>query len=252
MAQIPPNFAGYPRQSGPPRIRFDVIGEAWNLFKAEMGTWVLASFVTMAAMAVCIVPLYVYMFTSMLGKLDNQKPDFGQIATFYGLGFGLGLVMQVVQSIARAGMHNMARKQINGEEISMKDFFAIGNLLPSIIGAGILVTLATYLGVCACYVGALIVQGLFMFTFPIIVQERKGAIAAMTQSWDMLKGDMWMALAFSFVVTLLAGVGAMACWIGIIFTLPLWPLSVALVYRDFTTTAYDPSIPVAPYNIMDR
>ena len=93
---------------------------------------------------------------------------------------------------------------------------------------------------------------MLLFTFPILVRERGGAIAAMTTSWNMLKGDMWMALAFAFVTALLSGLGAIGCWIGIVFTLPLWPLAVAIVYRDFANFQYDPAAPVAPYDITAR
>ena len=72
-----------------------------------------------------------------------------------------------------------------------------------------------------------------MFTIPLIVDKRMGATEAMTLSWNTLKGEAVMATVFYFVIALVAGCGFALCGIGALFTAPLFPLAVALTYRNY-------------------
>jgi len=67
-----------------------------------------------------------------------------------------------------------------------------------------------------------------------------------------VKGDLWMATGLYFLTSLVAGLGAIACGIGMIFTLPLLPLTFAIVYRDFSQGEYSSNGPTAPYDVMAR
>lgn len=252
MSEIPPQFTEYPRADMRPRIRFEAIGEAWRFMTANLGIWVLASFLTVVLTLLLFLPFYVMGIVKMIG-MDQQRPDIGQIMSFYGLIFLSSILSGVGQSIGLAGMYNMALKQIQGYEISIKDYFPSGGVILSHVGAGLLIALGTMVGSFFCYLPGLLFAGLTMLTHPIIAHRRLGAIEAMKTSWNLMKNDMWMALAFFFVVSLAAGLGMFACGIGILFSFPLLPLGIALVYRDYTVA--DPAAsagPYAPYNIMDR
>lgn len=62
-----------------------------------------------------------------------------------------------------------------------------------------------------------------LFYYPMLISFLKirdfGTVWKLSSA--MVKGNFWQILAFSLVVGLLAQIGAFACYVGIIFTLPL-------------------------------
>lgn len=93
--------------------------------------------------------------------------------------------------------------------------------------------LITMVGALFCYLPGIIAAGLLMFVYPIIVDQRVGAIEAMRLSWNALKPDLWTATGYYFVLALLASLGSYLCGIGMFATFPLLFLGTTLVYRDF-------------------
>jgi hypothetical protein len=79
----------------------------------------------------------------------------------------------------------------------------------------------------------LVVAGVLMFTIPLVVDGRLAGTDAVRQSWHALKGQWLSAAAFHFVANLIAGLGACVFCVGILFTMPLYCLSVSVLYRDF-------------------
>lgn len=73
-----------------------------------------------------------------------------------------------------------------------------------------------------------------MFSVPLVVDQRIGGVEAIRQSFEMLKSQWLMATLFSIVVAILGFVGVLLCGVGLILTLPLCCLSIAVAYNDFT------------------
>lgn len=154
---------------------------------------------------------------------------------------GVGILAQVVLGIAQmvaiyvllGGLYRMALKQVRGQAIAVGDIFSATDVIGPLVLSAILVTLASYAGLCALCIGMYIVQGLFMFTTPLIVDKGLSATEAMSTSWNTLKGETVMATLFYFVICLVAGCGALLCGVGALFTAPLLPLSIALLYRNY-------------------
>jgi len=118
---------------------------------------------------------------------------------------------------------------------------------PLLIGS-LLNGLAVAIGSVFCYIPGLVLGGLLMFTIPLIVDRRMDGIEAMKLSFNTLKGDALMATLFYLVVSIVGGLGGIACGIGALFTWPLFFLSISLLYRDYfmgPPTAY-PDVTVPP------
>jgi len=102
-----------------------------------------------------------------------------------------------------------------------------------LIGASILIGIGTQIGAMLCIIPGLILAGLWMLTLPLIVDKKMGVIEAMSASFNALKSDMLTATLFYLVLSLVAAIGALLCGVGALFTYPLFPLAIAIVYRDF-------------------
>ena len=81
-----------------------------------------------------------------------------------------------------------------------------------------------------------VASGLLMFTLPLIVDGRLTALQAMKTSFQVLKSECIVATVFHIVIYALTGLGACFFIIGLVFTMPLYTLSIAILYRDFLLT----------------
>lgn len=232
------NGWGAPMSSGygqPPKIRFEVIGEAWQLFTQQMSTWVIAVLIMFVAMMVPgIVMVIGIVGSGMLGGLAGNRAG--------GAVFGLGMMLMmfvgilliaVITAVMMGGMYRMAIKQIRGEPIQISDLWSVTDVLMNLIGAGLLIGIAMGVAAMACVLPMYIVGGLLMLTIPLIVDKKLGIMEAATLSWNTLKGEWLMAAVLFFVLNFIAGIGAIAIYIGMLFTYPIMFLGTALVYRDF-------------------
>jgi len=86
-------------------------------------------------------------------------------------------------------------------------------------------------------------MGLLFFTLPLIVERRMGVIDAMKLSFETTRPNMWMFMLFAFVVGLMASLGQLACYVGLLVTYPLHFLITAAAYKDVFGVAGARQIP---------
>jgi hypothetical protein len=231
--------------SGPPRVRFSAISEAWGLLQAEWLTWTLTMLVVLIG-------------NSVVSKF---------VDSFFHLGHGGGLggfrwpmpreerailiiLAALINGFFVGGMFRMACRQIRGERIRVGDLFSVVDVLNELAFGSILIASAVALASLFCFLPGLILQGLFMFTLPLIVDGRLTATAAIRQSWNALKGEWLSAALFHLVTSFVSGMGVIFCCVGILFTGPIYVLSISVLYRDFFLTKGAPfrGKPAPPYS----
>lgn len=220
-----------------PSIRFDVIGKAFNMVFADLGTWVVAALVLV--LGVGIVESIIY-FIAIIPLLSGSMG--GLILTMFMM-VVMAFVVSAIANVLIANMYRMALIALSGQRPSVNEMFKFGSNVGNIVVGALLVGLLTALGVIACYIGAFVVGGLLMFTMPLIVDKNMPAVDAMKLSFETLKKEAVMAAVFFFVIGICAGIGGVACGIGAIFTFPVLPLSVAMLYRDYFNSAGGPADP---------
>lgn len=217
--------------TGGPRVRFEVLGEAWALFQQQMGVWIAAQCV-LIGVAVVVSLLGGGALFSFAASVTHLNENLGPLAVVLCVP-GFLLLVVVASAILWGGVMRMAIKQVRGETIEMKDLFSATDSAASLTIAsfvtGLLEGIASYL----FYIPALILGGLWMLTIPLIVDRRMAPIEAMTTSWNALSRDWITAAGFYFVVTTLVAVAFSFCFVPGLFVLPLLPLATALIYRDF-------------------
>ena len=225
MQTPPPNVVEYPRSNfRPSGVRFDVLGEAFQLFGKNPGIYVTGALPgTLLVAAMTVV------------NLVNAFNNAGNTANpFAGLGLQLGLSVGIylAEIIMIGGLVNAALKQVRGETISVADCFHMNGKFFTILLAAFLTGLCVFCGAILCIVPGLLMSGLLMATIPHIVDKRSGPIEAMAASWDAIKPTMWIALTLALVVQILVSVGGSLIGLGLLVVLPVYALVQALVYRD--------------------
>ncbi|MES2461442.1 MAG: hypothetical protein V4671_12740 [Armatimonadota bacterium] len=244
----------------PPKVRFDVIGEAWNLLTRQFGVWFVAGLAFVIPIFIVVGIFYALMFAQIMAMAATGRggePNGAEMLAFqariYGVALPMGLVVYAFQGLVGGGMVRMALRQLRGETIAAGDVFKIGDVAGQLILVGLLQGIAVQLGTMFCYIPGFILGGLFMLAIPLVAERRLPAIEALKESARTLKPDLVMAALFFFVIMLVYSLGGIACGIGMAVTFPLLPISLAIIYRDFflggpTPPQYPGVTPVGPAN----
>ncbi len=197
--------------------------EAFELYKRHFGILVVANLIALALGAVTLGilagPLFVGVASVTLALLDN------------------------------AASPPKASDVFNG----MKVF------VPALLWM-LLVALATVavVGICqltcilapASPLGALLI-GTATFFSPFFIWERRvGVWPAITMSYQAIKPAFWLVLAYALIAQFAAGLGAIACGIGAVFTAPFYMCAAAVAYRKMIVplppVAGEPLVKVDP------
>lgn len=113
--------------------------------------------------------------------------------------------------------------------------------------ASLLVGVFASLGALACFVGALIVQGLLLFTYPLIIDRKRGFWDAISESYQMAGRNWFGFTVFVFLVGLLAGlITLLTCGLGYFVAFPLAQITYVLAYRDNFGLADESAVPDKP------
>jgi hypothetical protein len=221
------------QQVNAPSVRWEWISEAWNLFTKQWSVWVLMMLVTGLVVGLIFVPLYLVAIFSMTPSISEDgvyTPASGFLPIL------IFPVMYLAIACAGAwlagGLYSAAFKQVRGEQIAVGDLFSGGRYFSRMIGALILIGIASGIGGMLCLIPGLIVGGLAFLTAPMIVEGGKGTIDAIKASVEVTKNDWIMFTLFALALAFIAGAGGIACGIGVVATYPLVFLGHALAYRD--------------------
>jgi len=218
-------------------INFSVFGEAFEIIKNRWQPFAIATLLSLVALVIVEGVFYVPLAAVILGARNSA---IFIIFPIYALLF---FVIYVMLGLIQAGLMNMSLKTIRNESVELSDFLEpIKTPVPFAIAA-ILLTVCTMIGYIGCGIGAIIVAGLTMFTIPLMLDQKLAPMDALKRSVEILKTQWLMAACFVFVAMLIAEIGAMACGIGMLFTIPVAYLAIALCYRDLGMDAG--SIPAA-------
>src|SRR5262245_40582286 len=219
-----------------PLLRFNVIGDAWRLYQRRWWTWSLAMLIVLIANSVLGSALFALFGERWPGgrggfRLPPSPHDSAlhYVGTVVVGGFFLGVMIR------------MASHQIVGRTPRIEDLFSVVDVGFNLLAGAVFYGAATFLGSMLCVIPGFIVSGLLMFTLPLIVIARKPATDAVAESWRVLAPQWLTATVFHLVLSLVSGMGILFCCVGILFTGPLYSLSIALLFHEF----YEPT--ASPY-----
>ena len=231
----PPGGAAY---LPPGRVNFGWLGEAFDLFKANVGVWIVATLMAFVPSLIGGIIGFIFGITSAR-SVPTAQPPFGQspfgVSLTGGLPPGLSLVIDVFSAVYGAwlygGIYRTAVKQVRGEIISIGDIFSGASLMWKILGFNIVYGLVVGIGLVLCLVPGFLLSGL-LFPGYALIADGETVGNAISRSMDAMKRDMWNAAAFVFVMGLLIAVSIISCGLGLFVTLPMFFLVSALAYRD--------------------
>ncbi len=243
MSEMPPyqpmqGFSNYPRGiynpdpfRRPPGVYFDQIGQAFQLVSSNLGTWVLAMLIFGGIYVGAAVIMEVVLISMTVVMQQGAQT---------GLGAGVILVFIVVYvaflfvcQTMTAGLLMMGVKQARNEPLSPADIFCAWPRSGVVILATLVQAILGMVGFCLLIVPAFWVSGLLAFMPILVVEQRLGAIEAVQVSWDNLRPHAWALFALVFVAGLIGIAGELACFVGLLFTVPVYASILGLAYNNF-------------------
>lgn len=230
--------------SGPKgSVDFAVIGEAFEIVKNNWMPYAVFSLIGIIASYAVSMIISLPFSLAQATAPTATTPEAAMAQAFASLPISLAsnIVGAAVQAFLYAGIAAMALKTIRGERPELNDAFSVFNMAGPIALAGILYGVATMLGVLACCVGALVVSGLLIPLYPILVNERLPVVDAFKKSMNLMSGSWLMAALFVIVQGLIAGLGVIACCVGMFFTVPIAFVCSTLIYRDVAGITFGPT-----------
>jgi uncharacterized membrane protein len=182
------------------------IEKGFNLYKENFGMLVLASLIAVVLSTVTVGvlagPMFagVILITLRLVDKKEPKPEVGNL--FKGFEYFLDSFLFVI-------------------------LWGIALFLVSIV-----VGLVPCIGQLASIFVVFVAHALLMFGLFLIVDRRKEFWPASVESFNKVKPYFWPFLGFSVVTSIIGSIGAIACGIGVIFTLPIQACILTVAYRD--------------------
>lgn len=214
----------------------DWLSEIFRLWSKNMSVWILQGLIFFCISVLTGAIFYFISFTSIMvatSIFDNGMPDsftIGFIIIMYALVIFCGLFAICLYP----GMLRSAIKQLRGQEISVRDLFSgirygWGYFVVSFCGG---------IGVLACGFGLFLIHGLLFLSLPLMLDKGYSTMQAVSASWDTCKQNFWLYVLYAFVVLLLGSIGVLACYVGLIITIPFLAIGQAIAYeRTYNPTA---------------
>jgi len=223
----------------PGKVRFEWIGESWELFKAQWSTWVLSGLIFGAIYIAVVLAVAV-----PLGLWDQWRYLVSHPAT--GGGFPSSssapssdplaqllydAVGWAVTAFFYGGLFKMANKQVRGEPIAVGDLFSGGSTFLPMLGFVIVFNILIIFGLMCFCIGMAVVYALFWPVFALIADGVSFG-NAFSRSFEGMKQDWLMATLYVIVFGLVILASAIPLGLGLLITYPMNYLSTALAYRD--------------------
>ncbi len=212
-------------------VRWEWIGEGWNMFVQRWGTWVVHMLVFVLIIIAIMAPIYIIAIVSTVAAGASEQPA-APPAIFFVAMLLLYPLMLLVVAFLVAGTYKTAFKQLRGEPTSIGDLFSGADCFLRVLGTIFLVGILAMVGMIFCIIPAFIVLGFCFFALPLVVERRMGPIQAIQASIEATKKEWLMFTAFALVVQLIAGAGAILCYVGLLASYPVYFLIMTSAYRD--------------------
>ncbi|WP_437296698.1 YciC family protein [Sorangium sp. So ce426] len=226
--QPPGGSAGYGSPPGTgvaaPWGAGDAASFGWERLKRDPAVLIGAAFVVWFAM---LVPAFIG--GGIEAMLAGDAPMAGLAVRLF-----LQIVGFVIFSYFLGGMTSLSLKVARGQPYSFSDLLGGGQWFLSILGAGFLTTIATYIGMFLLIVPGVIVSLGLSMTYLCIVDRNLGAIDAMKESWRITTGHKGGIFVYVLLACALALAGALACCLGVFVAAPVITIGLTYIYLRLT------------------
>jgi Uncharacterised protein family (UPF0259) len=216
----------------------DVLSKSWEIYKKNFGLLVGSTLVVLAIGLVAFAAAYVVFlvgFISIVGIAGGigkgpPKNDAGAMiafGVFYVLFIGFILA---IQAFLQGGYQVMMIRIARGERAEVGDVFTGARYFWRLFWGNLLFTLLAYVGLALLLVPGVFVMLIFAPFSYVIVDRNVGVIESLRKSRELTSGNLLAIFVLGLSAFGLQMLGSLACYVGLIFTIPLIVVIFAVAY----------------------
>ncbi len=203
----------------------DHISRAFELIKARPGETIGFTLAYLFIFALSLLPIQLVFggtqFYVMNTVQNGQTPSMGVFAGLMVGAFLVLAVMMVVQAVLLGGLWILWLRLIRNQSIDFSDSFAVKQYAVPLMLGMLLQTLGVVAGTLLCYIPGIVLMVGWFFHGVIIVDKNLGAVDSLKASWEIMNGHKLSFVGLIILLSIINGLGMLACGLGIIVTIPL-------------------------------
>lgn len=203
----------------------DILKASWDLTWENIGKLV----------AVQLILVAIYLPYELLSNYLNENTPI--------IGFLFAILYMFIGYVLYVGWLYVCLKVIDRQEIKIADLFKRWRLLFPYFICSILYGLSVGIGLFLLIIPGLFFVTRFSFGFLILVDKEKGPVESLKQSWNIVKGCSWRVFFLLIIAGLISIAGVLIFVVGLLFTVPLSTIAVALAYRQLDKQTVEVIVP---------
>ena len=196
----------------------DCISRGWQLVKNNF--WPVVGVNTLVMIVLIVVNQFFGLFTR---SAMNSMIVMHQIsASAIAMIFLVSVISAPIYSVLSAGLFKYYLNLIRGENASVGDAFSgFGPSIGQLLLLGLVQFFLVMIGYLLCLIPGVYLAIAWYFAVPLVIDKRLGFWEAMELSRKMVNKHWFLVFAFLLVCGLVAVVGIIGCFIGILVTMPI-------------------------------
>lgn len=214
---------GYP-PAGPQLGVGPALSFAWDKFKNNALVWV----------AIVLVAFLIQIAINLIFGSNTEIDDDGVLSVGFGIWQFLGTVVStIVGYLISAALVRGALHETDGTKPGFGSFFQFTRV-GTVILAGLLVGLATGIGLLLCILPGLVIAFFTWWTMQFVIDRDQDAVSAIKSSFTAISGNAGPLLLLALALFGINVVGALLCGVGLLVTVPLTIIASTYAYRVVT------------------
>jgi len=180
-----------------------------------LGGAIIGALVSVVTLGICLPPLTVGLYRMILKRHDEKPFAAGDVFEgfrYFWSAWGVFLVVFAASLVVALPFGLIVAFAAKGDSNAAQGLAVLVNGVQIVI--------------------SFVVSTLALFAMPLIADDRGGAIAAITTSFNTARADFFNLLIAVVVAQIIGVAGGVACGVGALFTAPLTPCIIAVIYRS--------------------
>jgi hypothetical protein len=222
------------------QINMSTLSEAYELLRRRLKPMAIMGAIYFAVMMIFMVGMMAIWFGTFLAVMASAKDNpFALMGALYfnPIFWALIFVANLLPIFAQAAFSGMTFQDLRGEEPTIAEGFdTLKRNFSSLLLLGLIVA-GIQLVVSFCGILSLFFQAAIFIAVPAMLEQKLKPVDALKYSWAQVQSNYWNVFGIYFLSTLIAGLGTIACYVGMAFTMPFMGITPTLVYWKITRGA---------------
>ncbi|RLT92994.1 hypothetical protein [Ketobacter sp.] len=211
----------------------DILSESWQKTKGSK-RYILGAGILMYVISFVVIAVVTAISMFAIGT-DPESP--GPMAILIQVVLQI-LFMALILPFS-AGIFVMCLKQVQGVQPEFGDLFSCFNKTGKLLGCMILMYIMIFIGYLLFIIPGIYLNFAYILAIPLIVDRDMGPWEALETSRKAITKHWLSVFLFFIVLTIIMLVSMLPLFIGLIWSVPLMAIAMAVLYREvFGITSY--------------